>query len=78
MEELTTTTLINFLKEHYLNEEDLINLQDFFESYQQLEIARLRSAFSSGRLEQLKGSDTTGKDYVNNKYKIYDMKQIKT
>lgn len=78
MEELATTMLINFLKEHYLNEEDLIKLQDFFESYQQLELARLRSAFSCGRLEQVKNSDTTGQDYVNNKYKSYDIKQINT
>ncbi|MFY7988746.1 MAG: hypothetical protein ACOVNP_07690 [Flavobacterium sp.] len=68
MEELTTTMLINFFKEHYLNEEDLINLQDFLESCQRLELARLRSAFDCGRLEQLKNSDTTGQDYVNNKY----------
>ena len=72
MEELATTMLINFLKEHYLNEEDLIKLQHVFQSYQRLELARLRSAFSCGRLEQVKDSDTTGQDYVNNKFKNYE------
>lgn len=71
MENLTTTSLIEIIKS-LQDEEQNKKMEKLLKSYERLEIARLKCAYTSGRLDMLLGNDNDMDSYIKNKYIIND------
>lgn len=69
MDTLVSTSLIDFIK-NYLTDEQIGKLEETFKSYELLEVARLKSAYSMGRLDYALKNDSDSETYINNKYNL--------
>lgn len=69
MEKLTSTSLIEMLK-NYLDTEQQEKLEDLFKSYERLEISRLRSAYAAGAFDMVMDKTSDVDSYIKNKFEI--------
>lgn len=71
MEKLTTTSMIEIINS-FLDDEQIERLKPLFKSYERLEIARLKSAYSNGKLDLVLENGNDSDSYINKKYIIND------
>ena len=69
MDTLVSTSLIEFIK-NYLTDEEINKLEETLKTFEVLEVARLKSAYSMGRLDYALNNPSDSETYINNKYNL--------
>lgn len=69
MDTLVSTSLIEFMK-NFLTNEEFNKLEDTLKTFENLEVARLKSAYSMGRLDCALKNESDSETYINNKYNL--------
>lgn len=69
MDTLVSTSMIEFIK-NFLTNEEFNKLEETLKTFEVLEVARLKSAYSMGRLDYALNNPSDSETYINNKYNL--------